>query len=330
MPPKYELDGGNDLNKIADQLERMTGTDGDELLVRSDSEKISDDAEGVSLDAPARQERKAAKSTPIWVNILLGVAVLAVLASGALVVLNWANRQTATAKVAVPDLIGLTPADADAKLREVDLKVRVSYDPASTQPDGTLLSTTPAAGAMLAKGEVVTLLVAKKGATVKPGPDPGPGPQNPVPPPATKLTVPDVDAKARTQAEADIKKAGLTPKIDFSRTDTDLPKDTVIMTDPAKGTEVQRGTTVTLYVNSKGEDTSPTPVIPLSVVITLKDYAGLPAATVEKELRDLGLAPKLEYQVTRVQAPQHVISTTPPAGTQVSPKATIVVMVARQ
>ncbi|MBB4638053.1 PASTA domain-containing protein [Longimicrobium terrae] len=75
-------------------------------------------------------------------------------------------------KVLVPSVVGLTTGDVSARLQAVSLEIgRVSYDPESAEPAGTVVRQSPVAGDSLAMGSGVRITLA--------GADPNP------PPPAT-------------------------------------------------------------------------------------------------------------------------------------------------
>jgi serine/threonine-protein kinase len=62
-------------------------------------------------------------------------------------------------QIPVPDLVGLTEADARQALQGLGLRIRVSRVPTSAAP-GTVLAVQPPAGTMVNPGDVVTVVVA--------------------------------------------------------------------------------------------------------------------------------------------------------------------------
>ncbi len=92
-------------------------------------------------------------------------------------------------KVAVPEIVGLTVADAGPRVQAVGLRIgAVSYDSASLSTPGTILSQRPAAGDSLAQGRGVRVTVA--------GRDP-----NPPPPPAPDSVPPETPPEEEPPAE---------------------------------------------------------------------------------------------------------------------------------
>jgi serine/threonine-protein kinase len=61
--------------------------------------------------------------------------------------------------VAVPNVVGLTQANAESQLENADLEVRVQEQADATVPPGQVLSQSPAAGQQVNKGSTVTIVV---------------------------------------------------------------------------------------------------------------------------------------------------------------------------
>jgi serine/threonine-protein kinase len=127
--------------------------------------------------------------------------------------------------ISVPDVRGKSQQDATAALTGLGFSVSDGEKSSDTVPAGTVLTQTPAAGTKLAKFRTVTIVVSK-------GPDLIPVPQLP-----RLITA----AKARTMLEA----LGFSVEI---RRALGGPGGLVLGTDPAAGTKLKRGATVTLIV----------------------------------------------------------------------------------
>ncbi len=137
--------------------------------------------------------------------------------------------------VAMPALVGLVRADAEAGLSSAGLKmgtVTEVYD--ASAPAGTVMSQTPAAGTVLTRASAVAVVVSK-------GPVPVPVPQ----------------VKGLTQADATkvMQDAGFV--VTVKKAEDEAEKDIVIAQEPDGG-EAQPGSTVVLTV-SKGTSTSAVP-----------------------------------------------------------------------
>lgn len=122
----------------------------------------------------------------------------------------------------IPD--GLVGAGRDSvvkQLRDLGLVVDPTEEFSETVPAGRVIDVQPTSGQQVPKGSTVTVVVSKGPPTV---------------------VVPDVDGKSVVDAAAALEKAGLTVS------DTKgSPTKPVSRTDPAGGTTVRKGTSVTLF-----------------------------------------------------------------------------------
>jgi eukaryotic-like serine/threonine-protein kinase len=129
-----------------------------------------------------------------------------------------------TNQVAVPSVVGLDDQAALAALQDAGLSgVLVQRD--STQPEGQVLSQSPGAGKMVARGTQVTIF-ASTGA----------------------ITVPDVVGQDRRSAVTALKKAGFTPAVTEQQTSDPTELNRVISEFPPAGSRGRRGDTVTISV----------------------------------------------------------------------------------
>jgi serine/threonine-protein kinase len=130
---------------------------------------------------------------------------------------------TGPAKIDVPDVGGKLVSDASQALQDAGLTVVLEYavDPSTTQ--GTVMKQSPGAGVSAVKGDKVTLLVAVSG------------------------VVPDVSGKSVDDATQMMHDAGY--KVGNTAYVQEGPDGTVARTEPAAGTELRPGETVTLYVS---------------------------------------------------------------------------------
>jgi serine/threonine-protein kinase len=130
----------------------------------------------------------------------------------------------------LPDVSGQPVAQATTTLKNDGLVVKVS-DQSSTQPAGTVLSTDPAAKALVKKGDTVTLKVA-------------------VPPTIPNVTVPSgLTGVSQATAESLLTAQGL-QYTTTSRNSTTVQTGFVISTTPTSGTRVKQGSSVELIVSS--------------------------------------------------------------------------------
>ena len=126
----------------------------------------------------------------------------------------------------VPDVKGMTVADATTALQKAGLVLGTTTEAYSDSVEsGKVISSDPAAGASgHFYGDSVSIVVSKG---------------------SEMVTVPDVSSMKQDEAVAALKAAGLVVKIErvFG-----IPFISSLSTNPAAGTSVRRGSTVTLYV----------------------------------------------------------------------------------
>jgi serine/threonine-protein kinase len=137
------------------------------------------------------------------------------------------------AQVTVPDVTGQSESAATAELSNAGLRTDITEEE-SGQQAGTVLRQDPGAGAQVARGATVTLVVAK---------------------PPAQASVPDVTGLTQDAATARLGGAGFSVSTQ-SRTVTDPAQDGVVLSQrPAGGSSASRGSTVTIVV---GKATTPT------------------------------------------------------------------------
>ncbi len=198
-------------------------------------------------------------------------------------------------QVIVPKVVGSELAVAQSTLQREGFSVD-SVTRASDRPKGEVTGQSPEGGARAAKGSVVTLTVSD-----------GPG----------TATVPPVDGLSARDARDLLEQAGLRVRVRAGPSDA-VPKGRAIGTRPVDGTQVERGTTVTLEVSSGPEQVAVPSVV----------------GRTEDEARALLTAAGLQVGVTRRDDdkadPGTVLSQDPPAGGKVDRGSTVSLVVARQ
>ncbi|MGH3911871.1 MAG: Stk1 family PASTA domain-containing Ser/Thr kinase [Pseudonocardiaceae bacterium] len=140
-------------------------------------------------------------------------------------------------EVEVPNLLGLDSGQAQTSLQGLGLVLSPTQRQQDVSDDaqvGRVVAQDPPAGSQLAKGTEVTITIGV--------------------PPQT-VAVPDVVGTSIEQAQRNISGARLTPQI--QEVDSARPQGEVLSQDPAGGTEVEPGSTVTLTVSRGNELTMP-------------------------------------------------------------------------
>ncbi len=129
-------------------------------------------------------------------------------------------------QITVPDVTGLSRDSAESRLRDEGLGVSVT-EQESDEPEGDVISQSPAAGTELARGETVTI-------TVSTG--------------TPQVDVPDVIGLSERSASSRLRSAGLEP-VTQERTVTDPDQDGVVVEQrPGSGTQVDEGREVVIVI----------------------------------------------------------------------------------
>ncbi|MEU3981877.1 Stk1 family PASTA domain-containing Ser/Thr kinase [Streptomyces sp. NPDC026672] len=190
--------------------------------------------------------------------ITLIVAVLVVFGVGAGV---WYINSGQFTRV--PPLLSKTEAEARDRLAREGLDVgRVEHAYSDTVARGTVISTDPGSGARIRGNASVAL-------TISDGPE--------------TVTVPDLEGRTLTEAKTLLTKEGLQPGMITRAFSDDVPRGSVIATDPATGTTRRAGSAVALVV-SKG---SP---------VDVPDVTGEDLDGAKQDLEDAGLVVKISDQ----------------------------------
>lgn len=233
----------------------------------------------------AQQEAQAPSDPPAkrgrgrkWLALWVVLGLLLVGGGGAA---WWLNARW----TAVPQVAGMSKAQAHRTLTDADLAAQFIRERHNTVPKGTVIRTSPAGGSEVLPGDGVTVVVS-----------------------AGKPVVPEIPAgTSAVKAERMIREAQLTPRRDpaANRYSADVPKGAVLTVAPAPGSEANIGDPVTLVL-SKGPP--PTPVPELTGKAKAKAFELLRAKGFEPFVADKKFSEKV--------AGGRVIKTDPPAGTR--------------
>jgi beta-lactam-binding protein with PASTA domain/tRNA A-37 threonylcarbamoyl transferase component Bud32 len=142
------------------------------------------------------------------------------------------------AQVTVPDVVGQSESSATSELSSAGLRTDITEEESTDQPAGNVLRQDPPAGAKVAKGDTVSLVVAK------------------APP---QVTVPDVTGQDQAAAQQQLGTAGFNVSTQ-DRPVTDPSQDgKVVAQRPSPGTRADKGSTVTIVVGRATTPTTPAP-----------------------------------------------------------------------
>ncbi|MSX38458.1 MAG: Stk1 family PASTA domain-containing Ser/Thr kinase [Actinobacteria bacterium] len=245
----------------------------------------------------ARGSRRDSTRTPARRRRRRGpIALVALLLAGAVVAaLAWGLGSTRT--VALPTVLGLTPAAAAAKLTPLHITIGSSSEAFSeTVTPGQIISMKPAPDAEVREGTSVSVVVSK-------------GPE--------RYAVPQVAGMTLAEATAALADGSLVLGATSKAYDAKTPVDHVISTTPEASVELKRGQAVAIVI-SKG----PAPVpIPTVVGKTLS------AAT--SALKRVGFSVDSSEAYSKTVALGVVISSDPKAGVALSLGSKITLVVSK-
>ncbi len=235
-------------------------------------------------------------SRKVWLGVLIGLLIFALLAAGGYLVAQFLNNKDAAQAFALPDVTGKPFEAAKSQLEGLGLTV---VDPPPTRQSskaaGTVLQQSPDPKTQVAAGDTITLTVAT---------------------PFPKVTVPDVSSSCLTldAATATLQAMHLQPGTQTRAPSDACPVDTVIGQSPQAGTKVARDSLVALTLVSE----------PAS--ITLGDYTCETYSSAKNQLEHLGLVVvQGPFVLPLPQCPNlnKVAAQDPQPGAQVKPGDTI-------
>ncbi|MBR5344202.1 MAG: Stk1 family PASTA domain-containing Ser/Thr kinase [Clostridia bacterium] len=166
---------------------------------------------------------------PNWLWWIL-TALVVVLVVGALGYGVYSIFNSAQTRVTVPDLIGLTRENAEARARSLELKLRVEEATNDERPAGTIFQQMPAADSSANKGDTITVTVSKGRDTQK------------------ASRVPNVTGYTVNEARDRLAQDDLNYSV-FSVEISDEPVDQVLRQSPAAGADVPDNRTVALTIS---------------------------------------------------------------------------------
>jgi serine/threonine-protein kinase len=193
-------------------------------------------------------------------------------------------------------VVGKTVTQATNTLKGDGLTVATNTQATTTYAAGTVLKTDPIPGALVKKGNTVTLTVA-------------------APPVVPKTTVPSgITNTDVNSAESALKQAGLQYTVKYQTNNAQQGQ--VLSSDPASGASINQGAAVTLIVSSGPSN------------VTVPSVAGLNQAAAGNVLgnRGLGVSGTTSQPSSQYQAGL-VISSDPGAGSPVAPNSSVTLIV---
>ena len=246
------------------------------------------------------RSQNGARASNIIKGIVAAVIVFALVAGG---IFGWRylqNLTTSTNKtsdeIILPNFVGMI-YDTDIKDNPdyADFTFEITYGNVPSKQPGEVLRQTPAAGINVKKGKTVSLTVNGE---------------------AEQVVVEDVKGYEKQDAYDALKALNLSPKIQ-AVADDDTAVGYVVKTDPAAGSTVSTGTTVTIYVSS-GPSTE-SAVIP--------NIVGYQYSTAKEELEAAGFVVTAEYDDESDKDENTVLSVSPNEGEKAKKGSVVTVTV---
>ena len=209
---------------------------------------------------------------------------------------GFSTSSTTSDEIVLPNFIGMI-YDTDIKDNPdyADFTFEITYGNVPSKQPGEVLRQTPAAGINVKKGKTVSLTVNGE---------------------AEQVVVEDVKGYKQQDAYDALKALNLSPKIQ-AVADDDTAVGYVVKTDPAAGSTVSTGTTVTIYVSS-GPSTE-SAVIP--------NIVGYQYSTAKEELEAAGFVVTAEYDDESDKDENTVLSVSPNEGEKAKKGSVVTVTV---
>src|SRR4029453_13004993 len=244
---------------------------------------------------PTTEPERGTNWVPIAVTLILIGLLGALLWFLAVNVLNNDDQQTGVL-VTVPNVVGEKRAQAISDLEDAGLQVgTISSVPAADAPQepGTVLGQDPAAGDEVDRDTKVNL-------TIVAAPD--------------AVPIPNLEGSSVAEAQATLTGLGLEPGDPVEEPSDTVPEGDVTRTDPASGTEVDPGSTVTIFVSTGPEQ------------VAVPEVRCQSFGSAQNELSHAGLNSVISSDTVAINAAcplgNKVAAQDPGPGTQVDPGTT--------
>ncbi|HEX8123512.1 MAG TPA: Stk1 family PASTA domain-containing Ser/Thr kinase [Solirubrobacteraceae bacterium] len=196
----------------------------------------------------------------------------------------------------VPSVEGLTRKQARKRLTDAGFRVRERREPSDDVAEGKIVEAAPASGSQVEVGSVVTIVVST-------------GPE--------RVKVPGVVDSEVDEARAQLERLGLEVVVQREETD-DAEPDTVIGQTPEGGSEVEKGSTVTLTVAKEVEK------------VGVPGVGGLDQAAAAEKLSGAGLEVDIQEEPVDVRSDDgKVLAQDPAAGRQVERGSRVTITVGK-
>ncbi|MCQ1948502.1 MULTISPECIES: Stk1 family PASTA domain-containing Ser/Thr kinase [Arthrobacter] len=266
-------------------------------LLADDDHPRTEDRPALDIGSTGDRDPQQKARRRAWITVF-SILVVLVLAVGGFVGWNMVNAEPpAPATAAVPQVEGKSQTDAMNAIISAGFQPpRISEEYSDSVAEDLAIRTTPAGGAEVVKDESITLYISK-------------GPSS--------MTIPqDLVGMTESGARDELRGLGLRGGATIGGNSSTMESGRVLGTDPAIGETVPADSEVDIVV-STGR-------------VTVPNLEGMPWEEAQTKLLDptLLLTPK-RTEVESDAAPGTVIAQSVPAGTDVAPRTTVVLSVAK-
>ena len=236
------------------------------------------------------RSKNGAKASMVVTGIVAAVVVVGLVVGG---IFLWNyfrnNTDTSSDEVIVPTFTGMiyeTEIKDNAEYADFEFEIVEGNQP--SQPAGVVLNQNPQAGMTVKRGKTITLTV--NGGTLE------------------QVIVEDVTGDSQQDAYDTLEALGLSPRIQ-AVSDDETAVGYVVRTDPAAGSTVASGSSITIFVSSG----------PAEEQVTVPNVVGSSLSTAESDLEANGLVRgSVSYDDESDQPEGTVLSSDPEGGTRVS------------
>lgn len=193
--------------------------------------------------ASSRKKNAKEKSNKkLVVAIVLIAAAIILLSVGAFAIIR---NMSASEEVEVPDVVGLTEAEAISDLEGVNLQYKITEKETDEEDPGIVLDQSIDAGTKVKEGKVIELTVSVA---------------------SDEIEVPDVTGKTQEEATSTLEDAGFKVEVQEESSDS-VDEGTVIRQSPSGGRKLAKDETVIIVVSTGEEDVT----VPSLIGLTKED-----------------------------------------------------------
>ncbi|MGR6971587.1 Stk1 family PASTA domain-containing Ser/Thr kinase [Streptomyces cynarae] len=245
-------------------------------------------------DRPDRRRQPKKSNTSTILLVVAGILVLV----GAILIGKWifsGNGGVGNDTVPAPNFVGQSQKDAQTLADNSDLKLSISRKPCEDQQKGNVCSQNPAANTEVKKGSTVSLVVSTG---------------------APKVAVPNVINKDINTATQQLEDKGF--QVKTKQTESSQQAGTVLSQNPDPGTELEKGSPVTLEV-AKAVET-----------VTVPDVSNKSCEAAKQQMQASGLTGNCtDVPVSDPNQDGKVIQTVPQIGQQVQKGSTVQIQIGK-